>query len=83
MFRSSPLDVFPKKADSQENNNVKVQSQQSRFATLLESHPQMDQSFPYKNHYECYKKLASRSCPMLFTLTYFFLIYTLYCSAAK
>ena len=31
------------------------------------------QSFPYENHCECYKKLASRSWPVLFTLTYFFL----------
>ena len=31
------------------------------------------QSFPYKNHCKCYEKLASRSWPVLFTLTYFFL----------
>ena len=30
-----------------------------------------------------YKKLTSRLWPMLFTLTYFFLIHTLSCSAAK
>ena len=35
------------------------------------------QAFPYENHCGCYKKLASRSCPLLVTLTYFFLIYTL------
>ena len=29
--------------------------------------------FPYENHLECYKKLASRSWPVLFTLIYFFL----------
>ena len=27
------------------------------------------QSFPYENYCECYKKLASRSWPVLFTLT--------------
>ena len=31
------------------------------------------QSFPYENHCKCYKKLASRLWPMLFTLTFFFL----------
>ena len=30
------------------------------------------QSFPYENHCNCYKKLASRLWSMLFTLTYFF-----------
>ena len=30
------------------------------------------QSFPYENHCECYKKLASGLWPVLFTLTYFF-----------
>ena len=30
------------------------------------------QSFPYKNHCECYKKLASRSWPVLFTLNLIF-----------
>ena len=29
--------------------------------------------FPYENQCECYKNLASRSWPMLFTLNYFFL----------
>ena len=32
-----------------------------------------DQSFPYENHCESYKKLASRPWPVLFALTYFFL----------
>ena len=41
------------------------------------------QSFPYQNHCECYKKLASRSWSVLFTLTYFFLIHTLSPSAGK
>ena len=30
------------------------------------------QSSPYENHCKCYKKLTSRSWPMLYTLTYFF-----------
>ena len=30
-------------------------------------------SFPFENHCKCYKKLASRLWPMLFTLTCFFL----------
>ena len=41
------------------------------------------QFFPYENHCECYKKLASRSWLMLFTLTTFFLIHTLSSSAGK
>ena len=39
--------------------------------------------FSKENHCECYKKLVSRSWPVLFTFTYFFLIYTLYSSAGK
>ena len=35
------------------------------------------QSFPYENHCECYKKFASRSWPVLFTLNYFSYTYTL------
>ena len=31
-----------------------------------------NQLFPYENHCECYKKLASQSWPVLFTITYFF-----------
>ena len=31
------------------------------------------QPFPYENHCKCYKKLASRLWPVLFTLTDFFL----------
>ena len=34
-------------------------------------------SFPKQHHYECYKKLAPRSWPALFTLTNFLLIHTL------
>ena len=41
------------------------------------------QYFPYENHRECYKKLAWRSWPVLFTLTDFFLIHTLSSSAGK
>ena len=41
------------------------------------------QSFLYENHYECYKRFASRSSLVLFTLTYFFLIHTLSSSAGK
>ena len=41
------------------------------------------QSFPYENHCECYKKLASRLWPLLFTLTYYFLLHTLSSHAAK
>ena len=33
--------------------------------------------------YECYKKLASRLWPVLFTLTDFLLLHTLFCSVAK
>ena len=40
------------------------------------------QSSPYENHCECYKNLASKFKPMLFTLAYFFL-HTLSCSDAK
>ena len=32
-----------------------------------------EQPFSYENHSECYKKLVSRSWPMLFTLSFFFL----------
>ena len=42
-----------------------------------------EQSIPYENHYDYYKKLASRSWPVLFTLTNFFLLHTLFSSAAK
>ena len=35
------------------------------------------QSFPYENHCECYKKLASRLWPVLFTLRFFLYIHTL------
>ena len=31
------------------------------------------QSFPYGNLCKCYKKLASRLSPVLFTLTFFFI----------
>ena len=44
-----------------------------------------NQSFPWENHFECYKKLASRLWPVLFTLIYFF-SYTyilLYCWKIK
>ena len=41
------------------------------------------QSFPYENHGECYKKLSSRLWPMLFTLTNFSLLHTLFSSVAK
>ena len=34
--------------------------------------PYQCQSIPCENHCECYKKLASRLWPVLFTLTYFF-----------
>ena len=40
-------------------------------------------SFPYENYCEYYKKLASRSWPALFRLTYFSLIHTLSFSAGK
>ena len=40
-----------------------------------------DQSFPGENHSKCYKKLASRSWLMLFTLYLFFLIHTLFLAA--
>ena len=48
------------------------------FLNNLLSH----QSFSNKNHCECYKKLASRSWPVLFTLP-FFLLHTLFSSVAK
>ena len=41
------------------------------------------QSFPFANHCECYKKVASRSWPVLFTLTDFFLLHTLFSSVAN
>ena len=41
------------------------------------------QSWPYKNHCDFYKRLASRLWPVLLTLTDFFLLYTLSSSAAK
>ena len=40
-------------------------------------------SIPYENHCKCYKKLTSRSWPVLFTLNNFFLLYTLFSSAVK
>ena len=39
--------------------------------------PVKPQSFPYENQCEYYIKLALRSWPVLFTLTYFFYTYTL------
>ena len=42
----------------------------------LDIHIFLIQSFPYKNHCEFYKKLASTSWPVLLTLTYF-VIHTL------
>ena len=47
-FRSSPPEVFSKEdtprneENPQENTNTEAQSQQSRFATLLKSHPCTD-----------------------------------------
>ena len=40
MFRSSPPEVY--EANPQENNGAEARSQQSRFATLLKSHPHTD-----------------------------------------
>ena len=40
-------------------------------------------SYFHENHCKCYKKLASRSGSMLFTLAYFFLIHTLSSSTGK
>ena len=37
----------------------------------------LPQYFPHENHCMCYKKLPSRLWPVLFTLTYFFLIHKL------
>ena len=48
LFRSSPPEVFSKKdaprneQNPQENTNTEARSQQSRFATLLKSHPCTD-----------------------------------------
>ena len=39
--------------------------------------------FPFKNHCKCYKKLVSRLWPVLFTLTWFFLIHAPFSSAGK
>ena len=36
------------------------------------------QSFPYENHCKCYRKLTSRSWPVLFAITYFFLCILLF-----
>ena len=41
------------------------------------------QSFSYESHCKCYKKLASRSWPVLFTTTYFFVIHTVSSSTGK
>ena len=41
-----------------------------------------EQCIPYQNHCECYKKLASKSWPVLFTFINFFLLHT-FSSAAK
>ena len=38
------------------------------FYTKFQTHYQRYQSFPNENHCECYKKLASRSWPVLFIL---------------
>ena len=46
----------------------------SRTNILIQGNSQ--QSFPHKNHCECYKKLASRSWPVLQTSTY--LLFNLY-----
>ena len=41
------------------------------------------QTFPYVNRCKCYKKLAGRSWPVLFTLTDIFVMHTLSSSAGK
>ena len=41
------------------------------------------QSFLYENHSECYRKHPSRSWPVLFTLTYFWFLHTLFYSKIK
>ena len=41
------------------------------------------QSFSHENHCKCYKKLTSRSWPMLFTLAYFFFFFYIHSSASK
>ena len=53
--------------------------------TKLDHRPLLNYIFSYfhKNHCKCYKKLASRSGPILFTLTYFFLIHKLSSSTGK
>ena len=41
------------------------------------------QSCPYEHHCKCYKKLASRSWPVLFTLTCYFPVHAFSSSARK
>ena len=53
------------------------------FFGLCWWHDYIFQSFPYENHCKCYKKLAWRLWPVLFTLTDFFLLHTLSSSTGK
>ena len=53
------------------------------YRKSLSKEPTVNQSFPFENQWECYRKLALRLWPMLFTLTYFFLIHTLPSFAGK
>ena len=57
-------------------NSMRKLEPYSFSKTKFQTHYQWYQSFLYENHCDCYKKLASISWPVIFTLTiflYFFL----------
>ena len=47
--------------------------QNEKLSAATQFHARPQQSFPYENNCKCYKKLASKLWPVLFTLPYFFL----------
>ena len=59
-------------------NNMRKLEPYSFFRTKFQTHCQGYQSFPYENHYDYYKKLASRTWTVLFTLTYFSIFFLIH-----
>ena len=53
------------------------------FGNSMQCMNHNNQSFPDDNHHQSYRNFTSRSCPVLFTITDFFLIHTLSSSAEK
>ena len=60
-----------------ENDNGKIDHINMTYIDLdVERQIYTIQPFSYENHCKCYKKLSSRSWPVLFTPTNFFFLYT-------